>query len=180
VGSWRRRWIPVSIVLFVASFSSTAFAQRQARIAIAHSTTAVHTRASVPGCPDQSGILDSISVPVNEPLDLQIVISSPAPPGGAAFRLSSDNPAYVAAGDKRQGFLPIVTIPEGETYSNPFTIFGISVGQTLLRSTPLTSGFLEGAFRRAPGRQQVGIAIDRKFLDANDPPRPAAIPGPRR
>ena len=125
---------------------------------------------SVAGCPNQGGLLDSISVPVGQPLNLAVVIGVPAPPGGAVFRLSSDNPAYVAAGDTRQGFLPIVTIPEGQTQSNRFTLFGISVGQTLLRITPLTPGFVTSAFPLgAWDVNKSGSAIDKKFLDANNP-----------
>jgi hypothetical protein len=34
---------------------------------------------AVPGCPDRGGILDSISVPVGQPLSLRVVLSAPAP-----------------------------------------------------------------------------------------------------
>ncbi len=169
-GSWRRRWISFSTMLVFASSSPAVLAQGQARVQVADSMIAAAAPESVPGCPNQSGILDSISVPVNQPLNLQVVIASPAPPGGATFGLSSDNPAYVAAGDREQAFLPIVTVPEGQTISNAFTIFGISVGQTLLRITPMTSGFVPNAFPLgAWDVNQSGVAIDRKFLDANDP-----------
>jgi len=101
-----------------------------------------------------------------------VVIGVPAPPGGAVFQLSSDNPAFVAAGDTRQGFLPIVTIPAGQTVSNRFTLFGIAVGQTRLRITPLTPGFITSTFPLgAWDVNKSGSGIDQKFLDANNPTR---------
>ena len=128
-----------ALILVVLCTCLTVCAQDQPRPFIPEGpgTNSV-TPNAVPGCPNQGGLLDSISVPVGQPLRLSVVIGAPAPQGGAVFRLSSDNPAFVAAGDTRQGFLPIVTIPQGQTVSNQFTIFGISVGQTLLRITPLT------------------------------------------
>ncbi|HRQ64116.1 MAG TPA: alpha/beta fold hydrolase [Xanthomonadaceae bacterium] len=125
------------------------------------------TPLAVPGCPDQGGILDSVSVPVGDPLDLRVVIGGVAPEGGARFRLSSDNPAVAAVGDRRQGFLPEVTIPEGESISNPFTVFGISVGGTLLRATSLTPGFF--GFAVPLGAWDVGSEGASRFLDPNRP-----------
>ena len=107
---------------------------------------------------------------MGQPLNLAVVIGVPAPQGGAVFQLSSDNPAFVAAGDTRQGFLPIVTIPAGQTVSNRFTLFGISVGQTRLRITPLTPGFITSSFPLgAWDVNKSGSGIDQKFLDANNP-----------
>ena len=131
-----------------------------------HSRAVVETlRSLVPGCPDRGGILDSISVPVGEPLSLVVIIFSPAPPGGATFQLSSDDPLVVAAGDRRQGFLPRVFIPEGQTVSNPFTIFGTNVGATRLRLIPLTAGFLPSSFPL--GAWDVNRKGTEKFVDAN-------------
>jgi hypothetical protein len=157
--------------LFCLTLPFIASAQNRAALAVAGSvlnnTTASAaatgplsiTPNSVPGCPNQSGILDSISVPVNNSIQLEVVIFSPAPPGGPVFQLSSENPAFVAAGDKVQGFLPIVTIPEGGTVSNPFTLFGISVGATALAIIPLTPGFGEGSFP-AGGRRCISSFLD--------------------
>jgi pimeloyl-ACP methyl ester carboxylesterase len=123
-------------------------------------------------------LLDSVSVPVAQPLSLSVVIGSPAPPGGVSFQLSSDDPAIVAAGDPHQGFLPIVTIPEGQTGSNQFTIFGISVGQTRLRLTPLSPGFLTSVFPLGAWDVNTsGSGLDKKFLDANDPDQPCRDAG---
>ena len=125
---------------------------------------------AVAGCPDQGGLLDSITVPVGQPLDLGVELASPAPPGGATFQLSSDNPAFVAAGDVHQGFLPIVTVPAGGTESNLFTLYGIAVGQTLLRLTPQSPGFAATSFPLgAWDVNKSGAGSDQKFLDANDP-----------
>jgi pimeloyl-ACP methyl ester carboxylesterase len=107
-----------------------------------------------------------------------VVIGSPAQPGGASFQLSSDNPAFVAAGDVRQGFLPVVTVPEGQTVSNLFTIFGISVGQTQLRITPLSPGFVVSAFPLgAWDVNRSGAGSAEKFLDGNDPSQPCRDSG---
>src|SRR6185503_4124844 len=83
----------------------TVFGQNQPRPFIPENPGTINsvTPNAVPGCPNQGGLLDSISVPVGQPLSLSVVIGAPAPQGGAVFRLSSDNPAFVAAGDTRQG-----------------------------------------------------------------------------
>lgn len=161
-----------ALILVSLCTGLTVCAQNQPRPFLPETAKTINsiTPNAVPGCPNQGGILDSISVPVGQPLSLSVVIGAPAPEGGAVFRLSSDNPAFVAAGDTRQGFLPIVTIPEGQTVSNRFTIFGISVGQTLLRITPLTPGFVVSAFPLgAWDVNKSGAGINQKFLDANNP-----------
>src|SRR6185295_15140782 len=173
--SWRRKMISLRrsfpiVVVFGACL--TIFAQNQPRPFVPVSSELFNgpVTNTVPGCPNNGGILDSVSVPVGQPLNLSVVIGIPAPQGGAVFQLSSDNPAFVAAGDTRQGFLPIVTIPEGQTQSNRFTLFGIAVGQTLLRITPLTPGFIQSAFPLgAWDVNKSGAGIDKKFLDANNP-----------
>jgi len=124
--------------------------------------------AAVPGCPDQGGILDSVSVPVGDPLDLRVVITSGvAPQGGATFRLRSDDSSIVAAGDRRQAFLPEVTVPAGETTSNTFTVFGIRVGGTTLSATSLTAGI--SGFSVPITAWDIGPEGQVKFLDANHP-----------
>jgi pimeloyl-ACP methyl ester carboxylesterase len=85
--------------------------------------------------------LDSISVPVNQPLTLYVIISQPAPQGGLYFELSSEDTDIVAAGDETQAFLPEVFIPEGETVSGPFEIFGIQTGSTNLDILPEDSDY---------------------------------------
>lgn len=120
--------------------------------------------AAVPGCPNRTGIFNSISVPVGQPLRLVVLIFQPAPPGGARFRLSSDNASIVAAGDASQAFLPEVFIPQGGTTSNVFTVFGIRVGATILRGIPLTSGF--SGFSTPIGAWDVNPGGTSKFVDA--------------
>jgi pimeloyl-ACP methyl ester carboxylesterase len=132
--------------------------------------------ADVPGCPDQGGILDSITVPVDQPLELSVVTDAPAPEGGASFNISSDNPAFVAAGDRVQGFIPRVTIPEGGTQSNAFTLYGIAVGQTRLRLTALTQGYSSGSYPLgAWDINKSGTGRDQKLLDANAPARSCRV-----
>jgi pimeloyl-ACP methyl ester carboxylesterase len=143
----------------------------------AFSTVATETpRNIVPlaaTCPNQSGILNSISVPVShppdiQPLSLRVITFAPAPKGGVTFQLASGDPSVVTAGDIRQSFLPQVTIPEGQTQSNAFVVFGIRVGATSLNATSLTPGFPGfstpiGAWDVNPGSN----ANLSKFLDAN-------------
>ena len=119
----------------------------------------------VPGCPNRGGLLDSISVPVEQPLDLRVQIGAPAPQGGATFQLSSLDPSIVAAGDRRQGFLPLVFIPEGQILSNRFTVFGIKVGATQLRLVALTQGFGSATFPL--GAWDLNKGGDERFVDAN-------------
>ena len=120
---------------------------------------------AVPGCPDRGGLLDSISVPVGQPLNLVVQLGSPAPRGGATFQLGSDDPSIVAAGDRRQGFLPRVFVPEGQILSNAFTIFGIKVGGTRLRLTALTAGFGSNSFPL--GAWDLNKGGEERFVDAN-------------
>ena len=127
-------------------------------------------RQAVAGCPDSGGILDSVTVPVDQPLNLRVVIPAPDSRGAVSFNVSSDNPAFVAAGDRRQGFIPTVTVPAGATTSNPFTIFGIAVGQTRLRIVPLQSGYSTSSTPLgAWDINKSGSGSDQKFLDANAP-----------
>ncbi len=121
-------------------------------------------------CPNQGGILDSISVPVSYPLELAVVSFVPAPKGGATFKLSSEDPSIVAAGDPKQSFLPEVTIPEGQTQSNPFFVFGIKVGATNLDAISETPGFF--GFSDPLGAWDINPSGDpstSKFVDANPP-----------
>jgi pimeloyl-ACP methyl ester carboxylesterase len=129
--------------------------------------------AAASSCPNQSGILDSIGVPVRKPLTLAVVIPPgfpPAPKGGAKFKLSSEDPSIVAAGDNRQSFLPEVTIPEGDTISNPFQVFGVKVGDTLLDIIPQTPGYIRTSTPTAAWDINPGAdPASSKFLDANPP-----------
>jgi hypothetical protein len=123
----QRGAIGLVIAILVALLPVQAHAQAKP----AFSTFPVSPTRELPSataCPNQSGILDSISVPVGKPITLALVIPVPAPPGGAKFQLASEDPSIAAAGDPRQSFLPIVTVPEGQTVSNSFQVFGIKVG----------------------------------------------------
>jgi pimeloyl-ACP methyl ester carboxylesterase len=128
-------------------------------------SAATRSTHAVPGCPDRGGLLNSVSVPVGQPLELRVQIGNPAPEGGARFRLSSDDPSIVAAGDARQAFLPEVFIPQGQTVSNTFTVYGIRVGRTQLRLIALTAGFGSGTFPL--GAWDLNRGGDERFVDAN-------------
>ena len=172
-----RRLVPGQRALHIAATvwlmaTSSAQAQEQAFIATVGTTlSAKSTRslAAVAGCPDQGGLLDSVSVPVGQPLDLRVQIGRPAPRGGASFELRSDDPSVVAAGDRRQAFFPRVFIPEGQFVSNPFSIFGIKVGGTRLRLIALTAGFGSGSFPL--GAWDLNKGGEERFVDANSPSR---------
>jgi len=122
----------------------------------------------VPGCPNQGAILDSISVPVNSSINLRVVVSVP-PQTDAQFQLQAENPAFVAAGDRRQAFLPIVTVPAGQTLSNPFALFGIDVGSTFLDIIPLSPGYIRSRFPAGAWDMNKGGGSTLKFVDANPP-----------
>lgn len=154
-------------LLLALSASPMAHAEVSAMLSTA-GTESLALRAP-PGCPNNSGVLDSVSVPVNQPLELIITTSSPAPAGGARFQLSTDNAALVAVGDRLLGFQPIVTVPAGQTNSNTFRVFGIKVGRTNLRATPLTSGFTGFTRPITAWDLNPGAPVRRKFVDANPP-----------
>jgi|CZKS01.1.fsa_nt_gi pimeloyl-ACP methyl ester carboxylesterase len=122
-------------------------------------------------CPNNSGLFDSVTVPVGQSTTLYVFGGQAAPPGGAIYQLSSDDPSILAAGDLQQAFLPQVFIPEGEFYSGPFTLFGIAVGQTTLRGTSLTPGM--SSFATPAGAWDIGQVGQspsaEKFFDANPP-----------
>ncbi len=122
-------------------------------------------------CPNNSGLFDSVTVPVGQSTTLFVFGGQAAPPGGAIYELSSDDPSILAAGDPQQAFLPQVFIPEGEFFSGPFTLFGIAVDQTTLRGTSLTPGM--SSFATPAGAWDVGQVGQspsaEKFLDANPP-----------
>jgi pimeloyl-ACP methyl ester carboxylesterase len=75
----------------------------------------------------------------------------------------------VAAGNKVQGFLPVVTIPAGQTQSNPFDLFGVGVGSTFLDIIPLSPGFGTGRFPAGAWDVNQSGGTAPKFLDANPP-----------
>ena len=118
-----------------------------------------------PPCPQSpGGLLDSVSVPVSGGVKLLVTVSPPAPPGGASFAVLTDDMRIAAAGDQQKGFAPIVVVPEGQTLSNPYWVFGVAVGQTVLRAIPLTAGYSGFAIPAAAWELGTGAA---RFLDAN-------------
>ena len=153
----------------LAAALSPAAAQEVARLSVVADQRVGKAQQVVPGCPNNGGLLDSVSVPVNQPLDLRLVIGVAAPAGGVTYQLRSDDPSIVAAGDRVQGFLPVVTIPAGQTQSNSFRVFGILVGKTTLRSISQTAGFASGATPITAWDLNPGAPVDKKFVDANPP-----------
>jgi pimeloyl-ACP methyl ester carboxylesterase len=157
-----------ALVLLGALFAAQSAVARQAvRLTTGAAADKLRMARSVPGCPNTGGLLDSISVPVNQSIAPAVQISGPLD-HDVSFRLSAQNPAYVAAGDKVQGFLPIVTVPAGQVASNTFDLFGISVGATALNIVPLSSGFVTTSY--PAGAWDVNKSGgSSKFVDANPP-----------
>ena len=79
---------PFALILVSLCTCLTVFAQNQPRPFLPETPgkTSSITPNAVPGCPNQGGLLDSISVPVGQPLMLSVVIGAPAPEGGAVFQ----------------------------------------------------------------------------------------------
>src|SRR5579863_6241986 len=130
----------ILIALFAFLFVSTASAQVHAFLAMPRASTAVTATFSDPACPPYTGPLSAISVAVNDSVTLVVEIGS-ALPYDVVFTLASANPAYVAAGNRVQGFLPMVTVPAGAVFSDSFTIYGITVGATTIDATSVIGGF---------------------------------------
>jgi pimeloyl-ACP methyl ester carboxylesterase len=164
-------------LLLVGLLPIEAHAQIKASITTVPASPAHRqTRLTAASCPNQGGILNSISVPVGMPLTLQVLIST-AQATDTTYQLSSEDASIVAAGDPRQSFLPMVTIPAGQTMSNPFQVFGIMVGATTLDATSLSAccpSFSDpiGAWDISPGSDP-----SMKFLDANPPSNTCRVSG---
>lgn len=155
------------IIVSLVAFLMPLLRSQSVQVATAPITqTTDHRIATTATCPNQGGLLDSISVAVGQPLTLFVHTGTPAPSGGWTFQVRSDNPSIVAAGDRLQGFLPTVVVPAGQQNSNAFTVFGTAVGQTTLRLTNLTAG---GSSTTPMGAWDVNQAGNLKFADANPP-----------
>ena len=62
----------------------------------------------------------------------------------------------------------MVTIPAGQTISNAFALFGVSVGSTALDIIPLSGGFVPSSFPAGAWDVNTSGAAN-KFVDANPP-----------
>jgi len=161
----------VTLALVYLVGPQTAEAQQKPKIATAGARTGTKSAIkpqSVAGCPNNTGIVDSISVPVTMSINLAVAIPFPLN-YDASFQLQSENPAFVAAGDKTQGFLPVVTVPAGQTTSNVFALFGVSVGSTKLDIIPLSPGFITTSFPAGAWDVNQSGGSASKFVDANSP-----------
>jgi pimeloyl-ACP methyl ester carboxylesterase len=165
-------WSWLAVLLAVCLLPVAASAQKKPTVSIrAVSSVTPHglRTAQQSNCPNQGGIIDHISVPVGQPgadpLMLSIVIDFPAPPGGYFFQVASLDPTIAAAGDPAQALLPTVFIPEGQTQSNTFLLYGKKVGATFLESSnpAFVTLFTPTAV------WDVNPLSNQKFLDANYP-----------
>jgi len=139
-------------------------------------TQGANTPFAFSDCMPYTGPLSAVSVPVNGSVNLYIQIASPQTTD-LVFQLAALNPAYVAAGNRVQGFLPQVTIPAGQLSSNTFTIYGITVGATTLNAylLPDTVDPVISIPAGAWGITNTTGSI--QLLDANDPNNPCRDPG---
>jgi hypothetical protein len=152
--------------------SYAAMAQHAPRVATSPAKAPPHVllRASndLPaGCPDYSGLLDSIGVPVSQSAQFYVYSYDPAPDGGITWNVYADDPSIVAAGNRTQGFIPTVYTPAGSNYSSPFTLFGVSVGQANLIIEEVSPG--TGGSSTPMTAWGVNPGNDSNFLDANFP-----------
>lgn len=131
------------------------------------SANGTHRTVDDSNCPNQGGLLNSISVPVGQPLALYVIIGQPATQD-EAFDVSSDNASIASAGDPTQGFLGTVTIPQGQQYSNLFTVIGNSIGQANIIIVSLSGDY---ATSKTPiGPWDVNpLNNSFRFVDANPP-----------
>jgi pimeloyl-ACP methyl ester carboxylesterase len=121
--------VPFLFSLFVFSQGVSG----QIHAVFATEATGNQPNASSSACQPYTGPLSAVSVPVNGSVNLYIQIGA-AQTTDLVFQLAAANPAYVAAGNMQQGFLPQVTIPAGQLNSNTFTIYGVTVGATTLNA----------------------------------------------
>lgn len=119
------------------------------------------------GCYDWGGTIQIVSVPVGEALDFRILLGAPAPEDGVTLSLTSDDAGILAIGDKTQAFLGGLHIPEGETLSNPFTVFGNSVGYASIAISSSPPGY---GFNAHGNAWDLGDGGEDWLVDANPDP----------
>jgi pimeloyl-ACP methyl ester carboxylesterase len=164
-----------AFVLSFLLFASMSFGQKKAGLTTLASQKAAITHQSSASCPDQGGLLDSISVPINQPLQLSVFIFEPSTID-EVFDVSVDNPAIANAGDPTQGFLGEVTVPAGSQTSNPFTVLGSTIGEANVILQSLSGDF--GTSVTPIGPWDVNPGNDSfPFVDANPPNSPCLITG---
>src|ERR1700744_1375647 len=114
------RHIPFGIVALLSpTLCSPSFAASAVHAVLVPSVTPGVLPFDFSDCVPYTGPLNAVSVPVNGSVNLFIHLAEP-PSTDLVFQLAAANPAYVAAGDKVQGFLPQVTVPAGQVNSNTF------------------------------------------------------------
>lgn len=138
---------------------------------LAPSQSKIHANAQLAqNCPDYSGDLSAVGVPVGQSVELVLHtgINGPAPAGGLTFSVTSSDNSIIAVGSAAQGFTQDVFTPEGADYSSPFVLFGLAVGQANLVVQELApqSG---GAGATPMSAWAVNPGGFSSFLDANSP-----------
>ena len=149
-------------------FATIASAQIHTSFVVAsgNNTTVSNGIFNDPACPPYSGPLSAISVPVNGSVNLFIEINAPQTMD-LVYTLSSANAQFVVAGSQAQGFLPQVTIPAGSIDSNPFTIYGVTVGATTIDANLNGVGLVLSVPVTAWGL--TNTTGSTQLLDANSP-----------
>jgi pimeloyl-ACP methyl ester carboxylesterase len=168
------RFAGIFLSLLLLSFSTTLSGQ----IHPAFSTGGGFNPAAVsnPACPPYTGVLAAVSVPVNGSVNLFVQIGAPFT-SDLVFQLAAANPAFVAAGNIQQGFLPQVTIPAGQLVSNTFTIYGVTVGATVLNAYLLPDTVDPVISIPAGAWGITNTTGSLQLLDANDPGKSCRDPG---
>lgn len=161
--------------LLALLLSTALLAQKRALLSTAPSAQAKRQVRALDesSCPNQGGILNSISVPVNQPLTLYVYISEPSDVD-ENFDVSSLNNSVANAGDATEGFSATVTIPAGEQYSNAFTVIGNKVGQTFIQLASESGDYSTSETPIGPWTMNHNGQF---FVDANPPAKSCLIDG---
>ena len=169
------------VTLVVLLFASLLFAQKRAAVTTVRPGSSPSADARIraaqesSSCPNQGGLLTSISLPVGQPLELEVFISETSDIN-EPFDVSVDNPAIANAGDPTQGFLGTVTVPAGSQLSNPFTVIGGAIGQANLVIESETGDY--GTSETPIGPWDVNPYSDAfPFVDANPPSSSCLVSG---
>ena len=83
-------------------------------------------------------LIDTVLVGVDHSAQLSVVLTDPAPAGGATVAVSSDNSGILSLGE-----VSTVFIAEGAT-NGELTVYGVAEGTTTLRANATDYGYVEG------------------------------------
>jgi pimeloyl-ACP methyl ester carboxylesterase len=132
-------------------------------------------QATLPGgCPDYSGVLSAVGVPVGSSQVLYVV-SGTAPDGGYTWNVYSSDNTIATAGNTTGGFSASVYTPAGSTVSGPFTVYGVHFGEAALIIQEVSPG--SGSSSTPMTAWAVNPTLDSYFVDANFPYNTCRVEG---